>query len=290
MSRFMLQSGIAIIAGLAIIGPASLAQTTAKPKPTVTAAGPTTDDLNRDQAAAAAAQDAENVAQAEAFERANAEYLAGVAAAEAARRDYEAALAVNNVEQAEYSRAQAAYDVAYANWQEAVRACEAGDNRYCDSAAPPAELAAGTPTGRDPCRATRRGAVGLAVLGGVASAFGGRRLANIARFLPVAAVATALTSAIACRLDEPEQIKAADATMEATRAETVGAQVAWQSETRADVSGTTTIVALDAAPSGQPQGSRCMLIDDVIIVNGEETVSQKRMCRVPPQTRYALAA
>ena len=285
MSRFVLRSGLAIATGLALTTLPSFAQKPVKPQEETPAS---TTNLNRDQAAAAAAQDAENVAQQQAFDRANAEYIAGVAAADAARQRYEAELAANNLEQAEYGRAQAAYDVAYANWQAAVAACEAGDNSYCDAAAPTAELTAGNPTGRDTCRATRRGSVGLAVLGGVAAAVGGRRLGNIARFLPVAAVATALTSAIACRLDEPEQIKAAEATMEATRSEQVGAQVAWQSETREDVRGTTTIVALEAAPTGQPQGSRCMLIDDVIIVNGEETVSQKRMCRVPPETRYAL--
>lgn len=271
--------------GLVSISLPSLAQDSDMPPEQATAA---TTDLNRDQAAAAAAQDAENVAQQQAFERANAQYLADVAAADAARRRYEADLAANNLEQAEYSRAQAAYDVAYANWQEDVRACQAGDNRHCDATVP-AELATGTPTGRDTCRATRRGAAGLAVLGGVAAAVGGHRLGNIARFLPVAAVATVLTSAIACHLDEPEQIKAADATLQATRSEEVGAQVAWQSETRENVSGITTVVALEDAPAGLQQGSRCMLIDDVIIINGEETVSQKRMCRVPPQTRYALA-
>lgn len=285
MARFVLLSGVALAIGLALTTLPSLAQDGGLPAQEITAA---TTDLNRDQAAAAAAQDAENVAQQQAFERANAQYLADVAVADAARQQYEADLAANNLEQAEYSRAQAAYDVAYANWQEDVRACQAGNNSHCDSTVP-AALATGTPTGRDTCRATRRGAAGLAVLGGVAAAVGGRRLGNIARFLPVAAVATVLTSAIACHLDEPEQIKAADATLQATRSEEVGAQVAWQSETREDVRGTTTVVALDDTPTGLSQGSRCMLIDDVIIINGEETVSQKRMCRVPPQTRYALA-
>ena len=138
--------------------------------------------------------------------------------------------------------------------------------------------------------APRRRGIGRSILGSVVGAATGRALGNLARFIPSAAVADTLTNAIACRLDEPEQLKAKDATLEATRSEQVGTQVQWQSETRADVRGSSTIVARDDAPAGQPSGSRCMMIDDVIIVNGEETVSQKRMCRVPPETRYTLAA
>ncbi|MEQ1724565.1 MAG: hypothetical protein ABL882_01395 [Sphingopyxis sp.] len=147
----------------------------------------------------------------------------------------------------------------------------------------------------DGCEAPRRSAgrgIGRSILGNVLGNTVGRAggaIGNIARFAISSQVTDALTNAIACRLDEPEQLKAKDATLEATRSETVGTQVAWTSETRADVSGTTTIAAIEDRPAGRPQGSRCMLVDDVIIVNGEETVAQKRMCRVPPETRYALA-
>lgn len=135
--------------------------------------------------------------------------------------------------------------------------------------------------------------IGRSILGRVLGDATSRVTSNLgyaARFVPSAEVADTLTDAIACRLDEQEQLKAKDATLEATRSEEVGASASWTSDTRANVSGTSTIVARDDAPAGQPAGTRCMLVDDVIIVNGEETVQQKRMCRVPPSTRYALAA
>lgn len=147
----------------------------------------------------------------------------------------------------------------------------------------------------DGCEAPRRSAgrgIGRSILGNVLGNTVGRAggaIGNIARFAISSQVTDALTNAIACRLDEPEQMKAKEATLEATRSEQVGTSVAWTSDTRSDVSGTTTIVARDDAPAGQPSGSRCMMVDDVIIVNGEETVAQKRMCRVPPSVRYALA-
>lgn len=267
---------------------------------------PGTSELNHDAAADASLQNAANQASAAEYARAQAEYEAGVVAAEAARVRYEAELAANARAAA---RAQADYDAAHARWQADVAACQAGERSRCGGDAPTAVAAgqsanstearassnnaANAPGGdnRDSCNAAaRRGGIGGAVLGGVVGAVGGRSLGRIARFIPLAAVAGTLTAAIACRLNDREQVKASEATIEATRSEQVGTQVAWQSDTREDVRGTTTVVALQEGPSGQPQGSRCMLIDDVIIVNGEETVAQKRMCRVPPEVRYALAA
>lgn len=154
------------------------------------------------------------------------------------------------------------------------------------------------PSSSDGCAAApRRGGIGRGigrsilgnVLGNTVGRAGGA-LGNIARFAISSRVTDALTNAIACRLDEPEQLKAKEATLEATRSEQVGTQVAWTSETRPEVSGTTTIVALDNAPAGLTSGSRCMMVDDVIIVNGEETVAQKRMCRVAPSPQYVLSA
>lgn len=259
---------------------------------------PGTSELNHDAAADASLQNAANQASASEYARAQAEYEAGVAAAEAARVRYEEQLAANARATAS---AQADYTAAQARWRADVAACNAGDRSRCGGAEPAAMAAgqsansneerASTTDNRDSCNAAaRRGGIGGALLGGVAGAVGGRSLGRIARFVPLAAVAGTLTAAIACRLNEREQVKASEATIEATRSEQVGTQVAWQSDTREDVRGTTTVVALQDAPSGQPQGSRCMLIDDVIIVNGEETVAQKRMCRVPPEVRYALAA
>lgn len=145
------------------------------------------------------------------------------------------------------------------------------------------------------CEAPRTAgrSIGRSVLGRVIGDVAGRAansLGYAARFVPSAEVADTLTDAIACRLDEGEQMKAKQATIEATRSEEVGSSVSWTSDTRANVSGTTTIASRDDAPAGRPAGSRCMVVDDIIIVNGEETRAQKRMCRVPPSPRYALAA
>lgn len=156
------------------------------------------------------------------------------------------------------------------------------------AAAPAAAQASDCEAARSPGRR-----IGRSILGGALGAVAGRAsrsLGYLTRFVRSAAVADTLTDAIACRLDEREQLKAKDATIEATRSEEIGATSSWTSESRENVSGTSTVVALDDAPSGQPSGSRCMLIDDVILVNGEETVQQKRMCRVPPSAQYALAA
>lgn len=145
------------------------------------------------------------------------------------------------------------------------------------------------------CEAPRSAgrSIGRSILGRVIGDVAGRATSNLgyaARFVPSSEVADTLTDNIACRLDTQEQVKAKDATIEATRSGQVGATSSWTSDTRANVSGRSTVVARDDAPAGQPQGARCMLIDDVILVNGEETVQQKRMCRVPPSPRYALAA
>jgi surface antigen len=140
------------------------------------------------------------------------------------------------------------------------------------------------------CEAPRSSArsIGRSILGRVIGDVAGRATSTLgyaARFVPSTEVADTLTDAIACRLDQQEQVKAKQATLEATRSERVGTSVSWTSDTRANVSGTSTIVARN-----DEGGQQCMLVDDVIIVNGEETVNQKRMCRVPPQTRYILAA
>jgi hypothetical protein len=137
-----------------------------------------------------------------------------------------------------------------------------------------------------PARSTRR-----SVLGGLGSI--GRSLVGsnpvtrtIESVLPVQSM---LTDALLNLLDCDEQQKAAKATEDVTtQAETrgVGSTVAWRSESRPGVSGTSTVTAVDAPGAG---GRRCMTVQDVVIVDGEETSMPKRMCRVPPSTRYARA-
>src|SRR6476469_2771389 len=61
----------------------------------------------------------------------------------------------------------------------------------------------------------------------------------------------------------------------------VGTTSRWTSDTRAHVSGSSTVTARDSTAPGA-----CLTVTDVIIVDGEETRAPKRMCRRPPSNRY----
>jgi hypothetical protein len=66
----------------------------------------------------------------------------------------------------------------------------------------------------------------------------------------------------------------------------VGSTASWQSETRDDVSGTSTVTARE-----ETEGELdCITVTDVIIVRGEETKADKRMCRPPGSRRYSIVA
>ena len=139
------------------------------------------------------------------------------------------------------------------------------------------------------CDAQPRRNIGRSILGRALGDVVGRAtgsLGGAARFIPSAEVADTLTEAIACRLDPQEQQQAAEATVEATRGDQVGATSEWTSGTRNNVSGRSVVTQRTA----NGDGSSCMMVDDIIIVEGEETRVSKRMCRVPPSARYVLAA
>ena len=123
------------------------------------------------------------------------------------------------------------------------------------------------------------------MLGGIASGALGGRLGGMASFIPFNTFATLLTDAIACRLDEKEQKQAAGATEDAVRGG-VGTKSTWTSSSRQGVSGSSTVLA----QTQTAQGGSCMDVNDVIIVNGEETTVSKRMCRAPGASGYVLAA
>jgi len=130
------------------------------------------------------------------------------------------------------------------------------------------------------------------ILGGIAGSMAGRA-GGIVSYVPVAEFTDVISASIACKLDPAEQKQAADATLEATRGVEEGADAevgqmsAWTSSTREDVSGTSTVVASDAVGNN---GLQCITVSDVVIVSGEETRADKRMCRRPPSARYAIAA
>lgn len=118
------------------------------------------------------------------------------------------------------------------------------------------------------------------ILGSAASRIG------IPTFLPVSTFSDTLATEIACRLDPEEQGKAAEANMAATRSGEVGSTVNWESETRDDVRGSSTVLARNEASDG----TTCMDVNDVIIVGGEETTVTQRMCRGPGEARFTRAA
>lgn len=126
--------------------------------------------------------------------------------------------------------------------------------------------------------------VGRSVLGGLLGS--AARSIGIPTFVPSSQFATVLATEIACRLDPEEQEKAAEATVEATRSGEVGSSASWTSDTRPGVRGTSTVTGR----TEQAGGGDCLQVTDVIIVDGEETTVPKTMCRVPPSTRYVLAA
>ena len=119
------------------------------------------------------------------------------------------------------------------------------------------------------------GSIGGAVLGSV----GGTAGAVASAALPAASL---LGEELLRMLDCKEQQQAAQATEKAMRGG-VGTEVAWKSETRANVSGKSTVTAQQTLGNG----SQCLTVNDVIIVDGEETTVPKRMCRAPGASGYA---
>ena len=146
----------------------------------------------------------------------------------------------------------------------APAAAAQGDNQRCEE------------QNRDTAgRRLRRG-----ILGGIGRAALGRAgvPGSVAgAYLPVGEL---LDEAIASLLDCREQQQAATATNEAIRGG-VGTTSEWQSESRPNVSGRSTVTAAETGG-----GDDCMTVSDIVIVDGQETRASKRMCRRPPNNRY----
>ncbi len=176
----------------------------------------------------------------------------------------------------------------------------------------------GSSNSDDGCPKGRSRSGGSSVLGGVLGGIAGQAAsrAGISSWVPIGEVTDTLSNAIACRLDPEEQKQAAAATRDAIGDEgapppQVGSSSNWVSATRADVTGTSTVVASTQEPVPAPPRNRrnrdtanaapatageapaqmsCITVTDVIIVNGEETTANKRMCRPPGSARYSLMA
>jgi hypothetical protein len=157
-----------------------------------------------------------------------------------------------------------------------------------------ANSAASGSTDNNGCPKGRSRSGGSRVAGGIlGGALAGPRAApaGCSATSPVSELTDQISTAIACKLDPEEQKQAADATLQATRSDgsgeaQVGDMAAWTSNTREDVSGTSTVTARN---DNAGNGLQCITVADVIIVNGEETRADKRMCRRPPAARYAIA-
>lgn len=129
---------------------------------------------------------------------------------------------------------------------------------------------------------TRRRSRGRGI-GGFLGGLTGGRLGPVGNVVSsVLPVGSLLGEAIAGLLDCREQRQAAAATEQAVRTGEVGTTASWQSETRANVSGSSTVTRVEtAAVDGD-----CMTVTDIVIIDGEETRAPKRMCKRPPSNRY----
>jgi surface antigen len=145
-----------------------------------------------------------------------------------------------------------------------------------------------TPTGEQ-CQQTESQKQRNSLFGAIAGSIAGSALGSAGASGAVIGLAvpvgTLLSSEILNKLDCKEQVQAAKATDSAVRGG-VGTSSAWTSESRANVSGTSTVTGEDKLADG----SSCVTVTDVVIVDGEETTALKRMCRKPGESGYTLAA
>ncbi|ASK87532.1 hypothetical protein [Sphingorhabdus sp. SMR4y] len=115
------------------------------------------------------------------------------------------------------------------------------------------------------------------------------RMARMTRKIPLVGdflvdSANNLSQAVACRLYPEEQKQAAEATQTATESGEIGKTVEWQSTVRENVSGSSTVASKNALPDGTP----CMVLADIVIVDGEELKVSKTMCKLPGAARYTI--
>jgi hypothetical protein len=166
---------------------------------------------------------------------------------------------------------------------------EARAARESAATAPPAAAAAAPSDQACRDRNRRRGRVaggalgfGGGLAGGLLGGHGGRAIRTAALVTAATPAGALLGDAIAGLLDCDEQQRAAGAT-ETAIGGGVGTTTAWASATRPGVTGSSTVNAAEAGTDG----SDCMTVTDVVIIDGEETRAPKRLCRRPPNNRYA---
>lgn len=146
-----------------------------------------------------------------------------------------------------------------------------------------------SPTTSQPCQPSEARKKRNSLFGAIAGSIAGSALgaagaggAVVGLALPVGSL---LSEAIISKLDCKEQVQAAEATNSAVRGG-VGTSSTWTSGTRENVSGSSTVTGEDKLADG----TSCVTVTDVVIVDGEETTALKKMCRKPGDSGYALAA
>lgn len=226
---------------------------------------------------------AQSAADAEERRLAQERYEQGVRDAEEAQARFEADSARHQAEVARARAAEEEYQRQRADYERQVGgnrgAARPERDRRTASTRPPANASADCEQRQQRSRRTGR-AIGGAI-GGIAGGLAGRNGNRVVGLVAGAAIGTVLGDVISRLLDCEEQVQAADATERAV-AGGVGTTESWSSDTRPGVSGSSTVLALEADPGG----GQCMTVSDVVIIDGEETRAPKRMCRRPPSTRF----
>jgi hypothetical protein len=265
-----------------------------------------TERLNREAAERARLQ-AEERARVEAQIRANEENNARIDQENARRqREFDEQMRARDAaiaaEQARYNAEMERFRAEQAARQSAQRGGRSGSEARANAAPQRTASngnanASGQSCAQQVRRNRQRGRAVGGALGGIAGVVGGRQLGTAARIgvavvsVPVGAL---IGDAIASRLNCREQEQAARATEQAVEGG-VGTTISWRSETRPNVTGTSTVTAIEAppvpaTPAATPVAAAdttpCLTVTDIIIVEGEETRAPKRMCRRPPTNRF----
>jgi hypothetical protein len=136
--------------------------------------------------------------------------------------------------------------------------------------------------GASPKDQARRSIIGvLGSVGGLLLPLPGAAGAVAAVALPATSY---LTDKLLTMLDCKEQQQAAKATQDAIRGG-VGTEVKWKSESRPNVTGISKVMAKQELADG----SSCLTVTDVVIIDGEETTVPKKMCRAKGASGYVRA-
>lgn len=244
---------------------------------------------------------AERQAEAARQREAQQRYEQGVRDAAAAQARYEAEMARHDQEVRRANEAQADYQRRRADYE--AQTGQPAPSRQAERTRPARVESRQARNINAQCerRARRRGRLIGGLVGGAAGGLIGRNnpAAAIATALPVSLLlGEAITRLLDCREREQaeqateqvvQRVQQAQAQPTPVRpAQTAGAErglgttVAWTSETRPGVTGSSTVTAVRQ----EPGGGECMTVTDIIIVDGQETRAPKQLCRRPPSQRF----